>query len=165
MAMQQLLLDAALAHPERAEYDRAVANGVDPERAARLLSPQPALTLRDGPAVWRVQNNPAALEAHAASAAKCPGFNGRKTPKPRVSKGTGEIYRHYEAGFKLLIPSHLTQSRGETELAIGSVLLVLEHKTRRIKGSVPASWLVDLNAGDVQPDAHEEQECVVEDLL
>lgn len=148
--MHQLLLDAAMNHPERAEYDRAVEKGVDPERAARLLASQPPLTLRSGRSEWRVQNNPQRLEAHAVAVARCHGFNGKKTPKPRTPKGTGVPYHHRELGFKLLIPD--VHGSGESVLCIGAVKLTLNHRARTIKGNVPASWLVDLNAGPIEAD-------------
>lgn len=162
--MHQLMLGAAQAHPDRVDYDKAVAKGVDPERAARLLAPQPPLTLRDGRTVWRVQNNPQRLEAHAIAVAKCPGFNGKKTPKPRATKGSGAIYQHHELGFKLFIPAGLITT-GESKLQLGTVALVLKHTSRTIKGSVPPGWLVDLNAGPCEPELVDEQVCCVEDLL
>lgn len=162
--MHQLLLDAAQAHPERAGYDAAVAKGVDPERAAHWLAPQPPLELTDGRTVWRVQNNPQRLEAHAAAVAKCPAFKGKKTPKPRAPKGGGETYWHPEMGFKLFIPQNLITT-GESVLEIGTVKLVLKHTSHTIKGSVPRSWLEDLNAGPCEPELVDEEVCCVEDLL
>lgn len=163
--MHQLLLDAAQAHPERAEYEAAVAKGVDPERAARLLAPQPPLELTDGRTVWRVQNNPQRLEAHATAVAKCPAFKGKKTPKPRAPKGGGETYRHPELGFKLFVPQNLITT-GESVLEIGVVKLTLKHTSKTIKGAVPRSWLEDLNAGHCEAElVEEEASCCVEDLL
>jgi hypothetical protein len=153
--MQQLLLDAAAAHPERAEYDRAIARGLEPARAARLLSPQGELTLKHGASTWYVRNDPQRLEAHAEAVAKCPGFTGRKTPRPRVSKGSGVLYQHVD-GFRLFIPDGMIFGK-ESELLIGTRKFTLHHKHRTITGSVPESWLVDLNAGPIGEERDEEE--------
>jgi hypothetical protein len=162
--MHQLLLDAAAAHPERAEFDRVVAAGVDRERAAKLLSTQKPLTLRTGASTWCVQNNPAKLEAHAETVAKCPGFSGKRTPKPRSGRGTtgGVMYRHAD-GFKLLVPHSLIRYE-PTDLIIGQCKLRLLHKAQVMEGRVPDTWLVDLNAGPLQAEVEEEPQGV-EDLL
>jgi hypothetical protein len=153
--MHAELLKAAADHPERAEYDRALAAGMSPGRAGRLLSTQKPLTLRSGRSTWRVQNNPATLEAHADAAAKCPGFNGKKTPRA-TRRNYGETYRHQALGFKLWVPTSL-QRFDTSELILGMCKLKLHHKTKTITGDVPDSWLVDLNAGEIVAESNDEE--------
>lgn len=71
-----------------------------------------------------------------------------------------KVYQHKVSGFKLLIPAHIAHRlhnstkvpggcafRCDTHLFIGSVRQDLHHKTQTLHGDVPASWLIDLNAG------------------
>jgi hypothetical protein len=108
------------------------------------------LTLREGRTMYKVRNCIGSLLAHAESVRKCPGWNGKNTPKPRRGSA-GITYRHPQ-GFVLCIPDHLAppddfRSFGGAEsVTLGQVVIKLHHASRTLSGDVPASWLIDLNA-------------------
>lgn len=111
------------------------------------------LTFRAGRVQYKVRNTRERLAAAADAVRKCPGWTGKRTPKPARRVG-GVVYTHRTRGFKLLIPFSLQKSDvdhpllgpRESWLQIGNVTLTLHHRTRSISGEVPAAWLVDLNA-------------------
>lgn len=153
MNMYEQLIDAAAKHPYRSDYDQLLAKGIEPERAARLLStraPQ-MIILRDGRTSFRVLNNPAALLAHAEIVAKCPGFNGKKPRRPAPSTRRGGVLYRHPSGFRLLIPDWAIAAHN-TKLTIGKVTLRLLHSSQTLRGAIPDSWLVDLNAEAIEEE-------------
>lgn len=97
----------------------------------------------------RLLNTPERRAAHAALLAK---IEKRRLPRPALRDRGGSLYRHPVYGFKLHLPEHIvmTYTGGEAQhIAIGTVLLRVNHRTRTLHGPVPDSWLVDLNAGPI----------------
>ena len=139
------LTTAAQTHPERIEFDRLVSMGHSPDRADRFLDNHPLITLKQGRASYKVRHIPGRLETLAGTVAKAPCWTGKKTPKKRSTAIGGSLAYHPD-GFKLWIP--LTLSRAEV-IHIGTVELKLAQNrngTLSLSGTVPKSWLIDLNA-------------------
>ena len=147
--MQQTMFSqitaAAQTHPERVEFDRFVSMGHSPDRADGCLDNHPLITIKQGRASYKVRHIPGRLETLAGTVAKAPCWTGKKTPKKRLSVGSGNLYRH-PLGFSIWLPDYRSGTYAETEFSIGKYALTLDHCRRTITGDVPASWLIDLNA-------------------
>lgn len=176
--MRAQLAAAALAHPKYPEFAHLVGKGLPADRCAGLVGDSGQhLLFEDHGTRWRVRNNPARLTALSENeVSKCPGFTGRKTPRPAL-RASWRLFKHRELGFSLLLDDHLaygdlrgdavvgaryTRGASGCNLRLGKV--VLKCRLPRgatqgiITGHVPESWLVDLNAGDITPDPEPEAE-------
>lgn len=123
-----------------------------------------------GRTTYTLNDNPATLDRHAEAIARCPGWTGKRAPKPAPSTDYGRITFTHADGWALAIPGHWVQelfpgyyrvadTRGRVLLRIGHVVLHLRVDKRLgniIEGDVPASWLVDLNAGPIVDEGHDE---------
>jgi hypothetical protein len=158
--MRRLILSALDAHPDGEAY-RALAElqvgGRIPEHVRyRFSTGRQPLLLRAGRTTYKLLDNPATLAAHGLAVARCDGWTGKRTPRKALVGGCGVVMYRHPQGWALAIAEHRHAANYADKawpLQVGPVTLTMDYYTQTIAGSVPASWLVDLNAGPVMDEA------------
>jgi hypothetical protein len=98
--MYSMLMRALHEHPAREQYELLADQGFRNEHIADVIASKGdgMLTLTDGRMTYRVQNNPGRLAWLAERVARCYGWTGKRTPRPRPYVPVGRSFPKFVPG-------------------------------------------------------------------